>query len=272
MNQNEIITKLREPFPFKEVEWKLQTTTTTADNRLRGLAVPYIDSRAIQKRLDDVVGAFNWQNTYSSWQDKAQICGISVYNSERGEWVTKYDGAENSAYEPIKGGLSDSMKRAAIQWGVGRYLYELDGVWCDVETKGKSHIIRKDQFILLETEYNRAVAAIFGAAPPPNQNEAPNSPPNNPQQRPLPEAPPAPQSPNDGQIPDSFYRIHSVKPSGKNSQVLELIDTNGEVITAYVQSTDAAIKAGINIRNVKIDSKTSQYGPYNLINSYEVAA
>mgnify|MGYP002508284444 CR=1 FL=1 len=30
--------------------------------------------------------------------------------------------------EPIKGGLSDSMKRAAVQWGIGRVLYNMEPV------------------------------------------------------------------------------------------------------------------------------------------------
>lgn len=48
------------------------------------------------------------------------------------------DGAEDSDIEPIKGGLSDSMKRAANQWGIGRVLYSMDTVWVNVEKKGKS--------------------------------------------------------------------------------------------------------------------------------------
>jgi len=47
-------------------------------------------------------------------------------------------GAENSDIEPVKGGLSDSFKRAAVQWGIGRYLYSLGAVWVDVEQRGKN--------------------------------------------------------------------------------------------------------------------------------------
>ena len=142
INYDEIIERLREPFNAKSIEWKIQVTT---QDKSRGMAVPYMDARAVQKRLVDVVGPFNWKNVYSLWHDNSQICGISIFNAERNEWVTKYDGAENSDIEPIKGGLSDSFKRAASAWGIGRYLYQLDGIWVDVESKGKSSAIKQNQ-------------------------------------------------------------------------------------------------------------------------------
>lgn len=132
MNYNEIIKRLHEPFSAKEIEWKIQVTS---QDKKRGMAVAYMDARAVQKRLDEVVGAFNWKNVYSLWHDNFQICGISIFNDDRNEWITKFDGAENSDIEPIKGGLSDSFKRAATVWGIVRYLYEIDGVWVEIEPK-----------------------------------------------------------------------------------------------------------------------------------------
>jgi hypothetical protein len=163
MNQEEIIKRLHDPFGFKDVEWKIQVTT---QDKTRGMAVAYLNSRAIQTRLDEVVGASNWKNTYSPWRDNAQICGLSVYDRERNDWVTKYDGAENTDIEPVKGGLSDSFKRAACMWGIGRYLYELGGIWVEIEQRGKGSVIKDDQYGKLETEYNKAVAKIFFNAPP----------------------------------------------------------------------------------------------------------
>ncbi|MFN2991986.1 Rad52/Rad22 family DNA repair protein, partial [Escherichia coli] len=43
-----------------------------------------------------------------------------------GEWITKWDASENTQVEAVKGGRSSAMKRAAVQWGIGRYLYDLD--------------------------------------------------------------------------------------------------------------------------------------------------
>ena len=67
---DEIIRKLREPFPFEAVEAKIQVTN---GDKTKGLAVFYLDARAIQERLDEVVGPFNWRNEYHAWQDKNEF-------------------------------------------------------------------------------------------------------------------------------------------------------------------------------------------------------
>jgi hypothetical protein len=272
MNQEEIIKRLREPFAFKDVEWKIQVAT---QDKARGMAVAYIDSRAIQNRLDETVGAFNWRNDFTPWQNNSQLCGLSVYDGERGDWVTKYDGAENTDIEPVKGGLSDSFKRAACVWGIGRYLYELGGIWVEIEQRGKSSVIKDNQRAKLEGEYNGAVSRMFGAsanhAKPPavQQPQAPVAPT---EQRPQPVQPTA----NDRQptiiTPISEYRVQSVKPSGKESQLLELINSGGEVVAAYVRNGDRAIRPGLMLKNVDIVRKQSSYGQYNLINGYQLAA
>ncbi len=41
-----------------------------------------------------------------------------AYQSGDSEWVTKWDAAENTQVEAVKGGRSGAMKRAAVQWGV----------------------------------------------------------------------------------------------------------------------------------------------------------
>jgi len=153
-----MITRLKEPFKYDEVEWKIQVVSK---DKSSAMVVAYVDSRAIQKRLDDVAGAFNWRNEYQMWQDKSQLCGISIYYEERGEWVSKFDGADNSDFEPIKGGLSDAFKRTAVIWGIGRYLRELDGIWVDVEEKYGKPVIKENQYAKLEKKYNEAVEKIF---------------------------------------------------------------------------------------------------------------
>ena len=145
MNYEEIIRRLREPFNGREIEWKIQVTS---QDKQRGMAVAYMDARAVQKRLDETVGPFNWKNVYSLWHDNSQICGISIFYDERKEWVTKFDGAENSDFEPIKGGLSDSFKRAASVWGIGRYLYEMEGIWVEIEARGKSFLIKQNEYVM----------------------------------------------------------------------------------------------------------------------------
>ena len=152
-NPREIQAALARPFAPEDLEWRLQHTF---EDKMRGIAVPYVTNRAIQNRLDEVVGPENWYNSYKPWhgtgKKEAQICGISIYFEGRG-FVTKWDGAEDSDIEPVKGGLSDSMKRAAVQWGIGRVLYSMDTVLVDVERKGKSYVIKSSERDALTKAY-----------------------------------------------------------------------------------------------------------------------
>ena len=156
-----IQVELAAPFAAEDLEWRLQIAY---ENEMRGIAVPYVTNRAIQNRLDSVVGVDHWRNDFKPWHSagkkEAQICGISIYFEERGEWITKFDGAEDSDIEPVKGGLSDSMKRAAVQWGVGRVLYGMDTVYVDVEKKGKSFIIKKSERAKLDGAYSRYLKSL----------------------------------------------------------------------------------------------------------------
>ena len=96
-------------------------------------------NRAIHNRLDEVFGCFGWKNEYRDWRGNSQLCGLSV--KYECEWITKWDGASDTDFEATKGGLSDAMKRAAYQWGIGRYLYNLDPVWVPIKLSGKSYVI-----------------------------------------------------------------------------------------------------------------------------------
>ena len=149
-----IHAELAKPFAPEDLEWRLQKAD---ENGKWGIAVPYVTNRAIQARLDEVVGPENWYNDFKPWhgngKKEAQICGISIYFEERGQFITKWDGAEDSDIEPVKGGLSDSMKRAAVQWGIGRTLYNMDTVFVGVEKQGKSWVIRKDDRGKLDKAY-----------------------------------------------------------------------------------------------------------------------
>lgn len=117
------LTKLLEPFAPEDIEWRVQRAGVTR-NKGWAMVLAYVTNRAIQERLDEVVGAMNWKNEFSPAPGGGVLCGISIRDDK--EWVTKYDGAENTAVEAVKGGLSASMKRAAVQWGIGRYLYNLE--------------------------------------------------------------------------------------------------------------------------------------------------
>ena len=115
--------ELQKPFPAEDIEWRVSRTGKTSSGKAWAMVLAYVTSRAIQDRLDSVFGIDGWQNEFKEAPDGGVMCGISVKFD--GEWVTKWDGAENTNIEAVKGGLSGSMKRAGVQWGIGRYLYKL---------------------------------------------------------------------------------------------------------------------------------------------------
>lgn len=128
------LKKLADKFPASKIEFRIGATN---QEKTKGIVLAYVTNRAIQERLDEVCGAENWCNVFQVWKEKHQICGISIKID--GEWVTKWDGAEDTNTEPVKGGLSASMKRAAAQWGIGRYLYDIPNEWAEIIPVGKSY-------------------------------------------------------------------------------------------------------------------------------------
>lgn len=125
---------LQDFFESDALEWRIQQAGEK-HGRVWAICVPYVTNRAIQVRLDEVAGPENWRNEFRPGPDGGVMCGISIRVG--GEWVTKWDGAENTDVEGVKGGLSGAMKRAAVQWGIGRYLYALDETFANVHDNGR---------------------------------------------------------------------------------------------------------------------------------------
>ena len=75
----------------------------------------YVDARIVQNRLDEVVGFENWQCKHISYGPKT-ICHLGI--KLNGEWIWKSDGAGDTNVEADKGAISDSLKRAAVHFGV----------------------------------------------------------------------------------------------------------------------------------------------------------
>jgi len=116
------LKKLKVKFGNDDLEWRIDRAGLK-NGTPWAKAVAYVTNRAVEDRLDDVCGEENWKNEFREWHNNSQLCGISIKIGN--EWVTKWDGADNTEYESTKGGLSDAMKRAAVHWGIGRHLYKL---------------------------------------------------------------------------------------------------------------------------------------------------
>ena len=125
------LTKLREPFPPADIEWRVAQSGKNA----KGVwckVLAYMTARAVMDRFDDVCGPENWRNEFKEAPGGGVLCGLSIRIGD--EWVTKWDGAQQTDIEAVKGGLSGATKRAAVQWGCGRYLYHLPETWADTST------------------------------------------------------------------------------------------------------------------------------------------
>ena len=126
----DLADRLAEPFEVREVKFKPQSVKGN-----RALAMAYIDARHVMDRLDDVLGVENWADAYEIVPDGSVVCRLSLKIG--GEWITKTDVGSPSEQpdggDRLKAAFSDALKRAAVKFGIGRYLYRLPAVWADYD-------------------------------------------------------------------------------------------------------------------------------------------
>ena len=139
----EFFEKLSAPFDADQVSWRVGSTN---GEKTKGLALAYLDARDVMERLDLVCGPAGWQSRYPHANGKT-VCEIGIKCGD--EWIWKADGAGDTDVEAEKGALSDAFKRAAVRWGIGRYLYGLGNTWVELEPAGRSYKIKADQYTKL---------------------------------------------------------------------------------------------------------------------------
>lgn len=133
--QNPIFAALAGPFDVGEVKFKPAVVSGN-----RALALAYVDARVIQDRLDDVLGPDGWKDAYKIVDGhKSVVCKLSIRVGK--EWVTKMDVGSASEQpdegDRMKAAFSDALKRVAVKFGVGRYLYRFPSQWIDYDPKAK---------------------------------------------------------------------------------------------------------------------------------------
>lgn len=133
--ENEIIDALAAPFHHSRISWRIGSTNAKflgvePKDATKGKALAYLTARDVMHRLDSVMGVANWSDAYQE-TPKRLLCSLSLRIDD--EWIVKTDGAGNTDIEGEKGGISDAFKRAAVKWGVGRYLYDCPAPWIDLE-------------------------------------------------------------------------------------------------------------------------------------------
>lgn len=269
--------ELEYPFAVEDIEFRVLRTNKA---KTEGYIAAYVDSRAIQRRLDKVVGWENWQNNFEVTQSSANgeptfVCNLSIYCEEKGEWLTKSNGAGSTDIEPIKGGLSNAFKRAASMWGIGRYLYDMKDIKCSVD-QGKyipdnekykleqaymkfvDKLLAQKKLSQKENEKNQGTKAV--------QNEIPHKAQNGND---------VPEGRFSGKQPprNKAYWVTDIKYSSeKNFTLVELDTPFGEKVKAFIKG-QSQLKNGDAIDNPVIETrKSGNSSSYNLITSYEKAA
>ena len=275
----QIQAELAMPFAPEDLEWRLQRVV---DAKELGIAVPYVTNRAIMGRLDDVVGPENWYNDFKPWHGaggkEAQLCGISIRYGDG--FITKWDGAEDSDIEPIKGGLSDSMKRAAVQWGIGRVLYNMDVVFVDVEKRGKTWCIKKDQQERLDYAYLKTLGKL-GLTPAPagglRPSAAPEDSTGDPKPAPEPQAPKAKASEGKGKKKSDRGAcvVRSARENkGMNNSVstaLVLENAKGARLEVFVRGSHPELAVGTVITDLRLAKKQTDTVVYYMLEDFKLA-
>lgn len=157
----DIFERLAAPFPPEAVSWRVGSTT---GDKKKGMALAFIDARDVMARFDEVCGPDGWERRHPHVTGTT-TCEIAVWVEGRG-WVVKCDGSGDTDYEAEKGSLSTAFKRAAVNWGVGRYLYDLASPWVEIDPMGKS-------FKIKDSERGKLMAILTGKREP--QRAAPPS-------------------------------------------------------------------------------------------------
>jgi len=128
-----MLLALKQPFDTRFLKVRIGARTK---DKSKGIALFYLDSREVQKRLDEVCGIDGWRSEMQETTEGV-LCTISI-RMPNGEWVSRTDGGEKSQVAPFKGACSDALKRAAAQFGIGRYLYYVPNSWHSLLNDGKT--------------------------------------------------------------------------------------------------------------------------------------
>jgi hypothetical protein len=125
-----LMTALAATFDPSEVKFKPGVVSGN-----RALAIGYVDARVIQDRLDDVLGVDGWQDDYECLPDGSVVRRLRLRLGS--EWITKVDVGSPSEQpdggDRLKAAFSDALKRAAVKFGIGRYLYRMPSQWVDYD-------------------------------------------------------------------------------------------------------------------------------------------
>jgi hypothetical protein len=149
---NKIRERLSEPFDPSEIKWRVTATSTQQTKhgpQKRGQLIAYADQRAYTDRLNEVFGEWGWTRDYDVQVaqnferrapgdkketavaakvvvvSKVTIHGLGSHTGVGEEWADDENAATRAE--------AQAFKRACACFGLGRYLYDLDKIWIDLD-------------------------------------------------------------------------------------------------------------------------------------------
>lgn len=153
MASKSIYHKLREPFDVRFIGWRINNYSS---DKTRALITFHIDARAVQHRLNEVLGVDGWSFTFSELEKdqgvhgklSIKMCpdGEDLMTSEKVTEVTREDvgyATSTDKKEWYKDAVSDALKRCAVHFGVGHFLYALPQLWIDLNQPGQKYLTDK---------------------------------------------------------------------------------------------------------------------------------
>ncbi|MDR6753466.1 Rad52/Rad22 family DNA repair protein [Deinococcus soli (ex Cha et al. 2016)] len=133
MKLGEVQKRLQEAFPVHMVQWK---PGAFSRDRSRALMMAHIDARAVQDRLDAICP--------HDWEFRVEVVPGTRQPTVKGRLtvlgVTREDIGEAPEGDlgTLKAAASDALKRCAVHFGIGRYLYDLPKTWADWDDAKKA--------------------------------------------------------------------------------------------------------------------------------------
>lgn len=127
----------------EDIECRMQKITDKG-----AVLLLYKTARVDMRILDEVYGEMNWQRHHEVINGNL-FCTISVWDSEKSQWVSKQDVGTESNAEAEKGQASDAFKRAGFAWGIGRELYDAPFIFIHAP------VDKYDRFTVKEIKYSK---------------------------------------------------------------------------------------------------------------------
>jgi len=134
--------RLGAPMPLEKVQWRQDgkpiTRGATKDGKPRYFArfVAYIDPRAVQQRLDEVFPG-DWSLSQTLLPERGDEDGVPEVSMKASLSILGLSRECVGSGSNYKNAASDSFKRAAVRFGVGAELYDLETNWVEVDSDGK---------------------------------------------------------------------------------------------------------------------------------------